>query len=286
MKSNIQSNLILRRILPATILALLVLVWAAPAFAITFGQPDTDNQFPFVGSIVVHRADGRVGQFCSGTLIAPRVYMTAAHCTIYLQGLIQSGTLGLDNLAISFSNTDIFDEGTWLAVSELYTHPGYNGVSKSSHGVDVGLVILEQPVDGITPAPLPPAGLLDELKAAGMLGQGADKAIFTAVGYGDLLEWPPPQTVNSDGGRWYSYSEYRALNSKWLSLSQNPATGNAGTCYGDSGGPNFLLIDGAWVPVGITSWGDAPCISTNVTYRVDIPETLGFIELVMAGLGE
>ena len=46
-----------------------------------------------------------------------------------------------------------------------------------------------------------------------------------------------PQVVDL---RWVAVSEFRALNGAWLRLSQNDATGDGGTCFGDSGGPNFL----------------------------------------------
>jgi secreted trypsin-like serine protease len=68
-------------------------------------------------------------------------------------------------------------------------------------------------------------------------------------------------------------------------MSQNQATGDGGTCYGDSGGPAFWTQeDGTEVLVGITSWGDVPCVSAGFNYRVDIPETLDFIADVIAGL--
>ncbi|MFN2289771.1 MAG: trypsin-like serine protease, partial [Anaerolineae bacterium] len=72
----------------------------------------------------------------------------------------------------------------------------------------------------------------------------------------------------------------------WLRMSQNQATGDGGTCYGDSGGPAFWTDPdtGTEVLVGVTSWGDAPCVSSAFNYRVDIPETLDFIADVIAGL--
>jgi secreted trypsin-like serine protease len=68
-------------------------------------------------------------------------------------------------------------------------------------------------------------------------------------------------------------------------MSQNQATGDGGTCYGDSGGPAFWTEeDGTEILVGITSWGDANCVATGFNYRVDITETLDFIESVIDSL--
>jgi hypothetical protein len=53
----------------------------------------------------------------------------------------------------------------------------------------------------------------------------------------------------------------------------NQATGDGGTCYGDSGGPHFL--DG--VVVSLTVTGDRWCKSTDKTYRLDSPVSQEFL---------
>jgi secreted trypsin-like serine protease len=86
--------------------------------------------------------------------------------------------------------------------------------------------------------------------------------------------------------RQFAESEFQNLHKKSLRLSQNQATGNGGTCFGDSGGPVYWTDPdyGTETLVGVTSWGDAMCVSAGFNYRVDIPETLDFIEDVIAGL--
>lgn len=66
----------------------LVIVVAGPASAITFGEPD-GNRHPNVGSIVVDvpELELELLQWCSGTLISARVFLTASHCTAPLEGL-------------------------------------------------------------------------------------------------------------------------------------------------------------------------------------------------------
>ena len=129
----------------------------------------------------------------------------------------------------------------------------------------------------IQPAILPDERFLDDLSAAGMLNQGKTKAKFTLVGHGGTLDWPPPAIYYEDQ-RQYAVSEFRALLKAWLRMSQNQATDDGGTCYGDSGGPAFWTKpDGNEVLVGITSWGDAQCVSSGFNYRVDILDTLDFI---------
>jgi len=74
----------------------------------------------------------------------------------------------------------------------------------------------------------------------------------------------------------YSVSTFSALNKTFLRLSQNPSTGDGGTCYGDSGGPNFL--GNSRVIASITITGDAVCRATNVTYRLDTPSARAFLD--------
>ena len=118
--------------------------------------------------------------------------------------------------------------------------------------------------DGLT---LPTAGLFDALsKSHALKGQQ-----FTSVGYGSLqpkIGGGPPSFEYTDTRR-YSTSTFNALNAAWLRLSQNPATGNGGACYGDSGGPNFL--GDSTMIAGITVTGDAMCRATNTVYRLDTP---------------
>ena len=83
------------------------------------------------------------------------------------------------------------------------------------------------------------------------------------------------EVTNEPGGHRYLYDDVRmvatgtlnAINKTWLRISMNPATGNGGTCYGDSGGPNFLSVSGQPVLVAVTIRGDAVCRATNVVYR-------------------
>ena len=100
---------------------------------------------------------------------------------------------------------------------------------------------------------------------------------FTPVGYGAY------EVTNGPGGHQYLYNDVRmvatgtlnAINPSWLRISMNPATGNGGTCYGDSGGPNFLGTTDIVAATTIT--GDAVCRSTNVTYRLDTQSARAFL---------
>jgi len=129
----------------------------------------------------------------------------------------------------------------------------------------------------VTPATLPTLGLLDELAVQ----NGLKGATFTVAGYGvqDRVVGggPPVFTDANPLFRGYAVESFMSLNKGYLRLSQNPSTGDAGACYGDSGGPNFLSLNGQLVLVAVTITGDIPCRATNVVYRLDTPSAQAFL---------
>jgi secreted trypsin-like serine protease len=244
----------LRRALTAASAALVALLAAAsPAGAITNGTPD-GQRHPNVGGLVspTQYADG-TWISCSGTLISPTVFLTAAHCAE-----------GSPRVTVTF-DTD-YEAGDAVFRGTFHGDPAYNGAQSDPH--DIAVVVLDRAVKGIAPARLPAANSLAQLAA----GQA-----LTAVGYGANV------VTNEPGGHQYLYDDVRmmavgtldAINPAWLRISMNAATGDGGTCYGDSGGPNFLGSTNVIAATTIT--GDAVCRATNVDYRLDTPSARAFL---------
>lgn len=240
---------------------------STPASAITFGRFD-GNLHPNVGSMVAEwRKEGQKDLFCSGSLISPTVFLTASHCTA---GLASNG-IEPHEVWVTFDPT--FDEDSPLVRGTYHTNPRYASGGQSDT-FDIAVVVLDRAVDR-TPVQLPEAGLLNEMKASHELRD----ATFTAVGYGTVRESITGgfAGITDNSERRYATQSFLALRKSWLQLSMNPATGNGGTCYGDSGGPHFLGGPDSNLQVSLTVTGDAVCKATDTTYRLDTASAREFL---------
>ena len=239
----------------ASVVALLA---AAPAGAITYGSPDGSGH-PEVGALLAQQAysDGTWAE-CSGTLISPTVFLTAAHCDE-----------GVSRVAVTFASPYVAGRSPtyW---GTYHADPSYDQKQSDPH--DVAVVVLDKAVKGITPARLPQGDSLSSLDTT---------ATFTSVGYGGqaVEQTGGPKTISYADVRFVATGTLNSITPTWLRISQNPSTGNGGTCYGDSGGPNFLGAGATETNIvaGTTISGDTWCRSTNVDYRMDTPSARSFL---------
>lgn len=269
------------------VLVMIVLLNTPPRTkAITYGFVDANNTYSNVGAFIVKSpTTGQIFPICSGTMITPNVFLTASHCTIFHErDLAPRGFTAYVSLDKSIPFGELTTNKTkLLPVAHVVTNPNYNQAQSDSG--DIGALVLQDDVRGVTPATLPTCGLLDQLVAQ----NGLKNAVFTAVGYGLQNRVvgggvPYHQDVNPIP-RMYAFSSFNSLNGGYIRLSQNPSTGNGGTCFGDSGGPDFLTVGGQQILAAITITGDAVCRSTNVDYRLDTTSAQAFLAYVNGAFG-
>jgi hypothetical protein len=252
------------------IVAIALMSWTPNALCITNGSLD-NNRHPNVGVVVAeYRTPGVKDAACTGTLISATVFLTAGHCIAILQQVF-----GVTQVWVTFD--PVFSPSVTLYAGTMHLNPLYPGRG-ASDPEDLGVIVLDAPVVGITPAALPSLGLLDRMFAEGSLR----KTPFTVVGYGatdTVFGGGPPDPTQGIGTRRYATSGFLALNPDLLKLNMNTVFGYGGGNRGDSGSPNFLGAANsetsilAAVGIGGDLWG----IELDVAYRLDTPQARVFL---------
>jgi hypothetical protein len=265
----------------------MMLIMVTPIAAITDGELD-NGRHPYVGLMVAQDANGNPLWRCSGTLLSSKIFLTAGHCTEapaaraeiwFADGPIPvdpnytskaAGGTGCDNPLVTGYPCKGDVGGT------TYTHPQYN--PNAFYLYDLGVVVLSAPKVMSQYGALPQLDQLDRLKTQ----RGQQDVTFTAVGYGLQASFPDAASWKNVAirQRMVAYPKLIQINVPGfvgdfsLLLSNNHATG--GTCFGDSGGPNF--IGNSNVIGGVTSFGkNGNCAGTGGVYRVDRADDLNWL---------
>jgi len=294
------------RKLPILLALVATLVLAAPAAAITHGQPDGDDH-PQVGQLLFFVPDVASGTFddpggwfnCSGTLLDATTVLTAGHCTFGVgddgEETTSTGGSGGNDVWISFAEvpdysilapSSTFDSNAeryeaWAAALEASPewirgtatpHPQY--VDAAFFLFDVGVMELAESVTlpaGKQYGSLPTLGQLDALSK--VKGQ-----TYTAVGYG--LEWK----LTGGDTRQVATLKLNNLNGVFGAGKGTSANfsnnSHGGTCFGDSGGPFFA--GNTTTIVAVNSFGVSPNCTNGGGYRIDQADDLAFITPFLA----
>jgi hypothetical protein len=236
----------MRRVTRLALAGVAALAVAAPAYAITGGMLD-GGAHPAVGLLLADRGNGPEAD-CSGSLVSPTVFVTAAHCT---------GDLASNRVWVTFDSRYVAGSSTLLP-GTAHSDPQWGLVKNDSH--DVAVVVLDTPVAGVKPFALPRAGALDAVGSS---------QTFTNVGYGYA-----DRTFTFDGYRRTSSSSFTNVKPTELLLADK----SGGVCFGDSGGPRLL----GNVVTAVTSTGNKNCTGQSISYRLDTPAARAFLSAFVA----
>jgi Trypsin len=255
----------------------LIAMLAATAVVVPASQAVTDgeldlNGHPYVGLMVAQTAGGTPLWRCSGTLVSSELFVTAGHCTESPAAHIEIWFDDGSPIPIGNPGNDVPDYPfTGDVGGTPFTHPDYN--PNAFFLRDLGVVELDAPMVMGTYGALPGLNSLDALKTK----RGQQNQSFTTVGYG--LQKINPVFVEQARTRMVAYPHLIQINGGIvgdfsLLLSNNASTG--GTCFGDSGGPNFIGTSN--VIGGVTSFGlNGNCAGTGGVFRLDRSWSLSFI---------
>lgn len=265
-----------RVVLAALICALVALFGPATASAaptaqasIVGGHPVAIEEFPSLAYI--EAVEGKGGFSCTGTVVAPRVVLTAAHCV----ESIEKGTItppARYALTTGVADPRQADQSNVFHVVANHVFPGFDpGIV---HG-DAAILVLDRPT---TAPPIPLAGAGDAALYAG--GAEAQLAGW-GLTRGNAKETPPHLRATTTVVKPASFCARKIgpFYKPFLPTAQTCVLSSdrkSGGCFGDSGGPAIgARADGSAVQLGITSTGGPECspkIPTVLT-RVDFVST-------------
>lgn len=261
---------------------LLFVLMVGPALAIKYGEPD-DGRHPYVGLMVAQDEEGNPLWRCSGTLIAPQLFLTAGHCTeapaAHIEIWFDEGPIPLGQGYPAEGDDVCAGVDGYPCTGDVggtpSTHPDYDPNAFYLH--DLGVVVLDEPVAMDEYGQLPEEGEFDYLATR----RGLVDDTFTAVGYG--LQNANKNHTQAIRVRLLAHPQLIVMSRPSplvgdfaILMTNNAHTG--GTCFGDSGGPVFYGGADSNLLVGVTSYGlNSNCAGTGGVYRIDRADDLGWL---------
>lgn len=188
---------------------------------------------------------------CTGSLIKANWAVTAKHCPT--------------PRSVRVGSVDRSSGGTVVTVRRAVNHPR----------IDVKLLELASSVTH-APAPIPTTS-------------GAVGTATRIIGWGQTCPQSgcgsAPRTAHELDTSIVSDSRCSGINAAY-EICTNNTNGNAGACYGDSGGPQVRQVGGRWALIGVTSRAgnnNSTC-ATGPSIYGDLPSIRAWVNTQVGGL--
>jgi len=234
--------------------------------SIVGGRAGSIAEFPFLSFIEAR--EGKHGFACTGTVVAPRVVLTAAHC---VEDLDHGGLTSAHDyaLATGVTSPEEAKAENIFRVTEAHAFPGFD--PGTLHG-DAGILILDRPTAAPT---LSLAGPGDAALYAGgetvqLAGWGLTQANAKQEPRGLRTTSMVVETPSVCKAKTHGY--YSPFSPAAQMCTLDLPSRKSGGCFGDSGGPTIgHRPDGSLVELGIISTGGESCSTKrpNVMTRTD-----------------
>ncbi|HTQ04389.1 MAG TPA: trypsin-like serine protease [Polyangiaceae bacterium] len=233
-----------------------------------------ENRLPQV--VAVHLNGYGGSTLCSGTYIAPRVVLTAAHCMrpdqIPDQGFVYFGKDYLDDVNSLPTIPAPGARSNWARVETYAVNPTY---SKNLNYPDMSLLFLDRELP-FDPIPLDRRHVADRMDSGKIVGWGGDLALTPDItqveGAGikrsatvKILGSPTADDYHSDDPNPGMLDPTIRANL----LKTDGHAPHANTCAGDSGGPLLVNTYGQQMVAGVMFWTGLSCEDYSIFTRID-----------------
>lgn len=239
--------------------AILLAIWSGTSvFAQGIVNGDEEAGFDATVSLGVDIEGFATMSVCTGSLITPRVVLTAAHCSsdIPIEYIVAVGEV------VFGPSITHPDEG--VAIADAVIHPNYvalsnGGYPNSAGGYDslgendVALIELVEPVD-VEPVWFRVAPL----------DSSVEGETVTSVGFGVT-----GASMGDNGIKRSAELVIDELSDTFIVSMSDENVNLANVCSGDSGGPQYHDEGDKWIQWAVHSWADSNCTSMSGSTRTD-----------------